>query len=166
MEKLNYEIITKPAYRAIGMKWEGPYSEIKELKEVINTMSTRAGELEHAVEPEVQLGMSYHLRPDGFIHYSVFEVELKQEIPDEMEEIIVPEMQYLKVQHEKGKDFGHTYSKIYQWFKESDYIPYTEQNVEYYDDLPIKHERYPIDRDLNDPHFEILIPVIKHHLGQ
>lgn len=29
-----------------------------------------------------------------------------------------------------------------KWIEESDYIPYREEGVEYYDELPIKHERY------------------------
>lgn len=26
---------------------------------------------------------------------------------------------------------------------------------------PIKHEHYPVDRDPNDPHFDIYIPIVK-----
>jgi predicted transcriptional regulator YdeE len=161
MEKLQYELVKLPAYKAIGLKWEGPYTEVSSLKEVIAEMSNRVGELAYVVESEVQLGLSYHLRPDGFVHYSVFRVQEQQEVPDGMVDIRVAEMTYLKVSHEKGQDIGHTYTKIYQWFKQNDYIPFMESGVDYYDDLPIKHERYPVNRDLNDPHFEILIPVHK-----
>ncbi|MCA1320629.1 GyrI-like domain-containing protein [Bacillus tianshenii] len=161
MEKLQYELITLPSYKAMGVKWEGPYTEVGSLKNVILQMSERVGELPSAVEPEVQLGLSYHLRPDGFVHYSVFRVEEEQGVPEGMVDIRVPEMTYLKVLHEKGQDFGHTYTKIYQWFKQNDYILFKESGVDYFDDLPIKHERYPVNRDLNDPHFEILIPIAK-----
>lgn len=161
MDKLQYEIVTLPAYKAIGVKWEGPYTEVSSLKNVILQMSEQVGELPSAAEPEVQLGLSYHLRPDGFVHYSVFRVQEEQEVPVGMVVIRVPEMTYLKVTHDKGQDIGHTYSKIYQWFKQNDYIPFREAGVDYFDDLPIKHERYPVNRDLDDPHFEILIPVHK-----
>lgn len=161
MEKLQYELVTLPAYKAIGVKWDGPYTQVSNLKEVIVQMSNRVGELAYAVEPEVQFGLSYHLRPDGFVHYSVFRVKEQQEVPEGMVDIRVPEMTYLKVSHKKGQDIGHTYTKIYQWFKQNDYIPFKESDVDYYDDLPIKHEWYPVNRDLNDPHFEILIPVHK-----
>ncbi|MFO1446208.1 AraC family transcriptional regulator [Bacillus sp. Bva_UNVM-123] len=161
MENFHYEIVEIPAYRGIGLRWDGAYTEISSLKELINQMSSRVGELEDAVDPKLQLGLSYHVRSDGFVHYSVYEVSEEQQIPNEMIEINIPKMTYLMIKHNKGQDIGETYGKIYQWFKENDYLPYKETNVEYYDDLPIKHERYPNDRDLNDPHFDIFIPITK-----
>jgi predicted transcriptional regulator YdeE len=160
MEELNFEIIELPAYRAIGLKWDGSYTEIPDLKEIIHNMQDRVKELEHAVTPDLQLGLSYHLRPDGFVHYSVYEVSSEQEIPEGMEEVLVPRMRYFRTHHPKGRDIGLTYMKIQQWMKEnSKYRPYVESETQYFDDLPIKHELYPRDRDLSDPHFEILIPV-------
>ncbi|TYS70448.1 transcriptional regulator [Sutcliffiella horikoshii] len=159
MKTLVGEIVTIASYRAMGLKWEGSYAEVPKLKELIIKMSNRVSELSYVKNPETQLGLSYHLRSDGFIHYSVFEVDKKQELLLGMVEIIVPEMTYLKVEHPKGKDIGVTYTEIYQWFKECDYQPFKEKGIDYYDDLPIKHEKYPVDRDLEDPHFEILIPI-------
>ncbi|OAT82615.1 transcriptional regulator [Bacillus sp. MKU004] len=162
MEKLDYKVTDLPGYRAIGLKWEGAYSEVAGLKEMIQKMSNRVSELEHAVNPQEQLGLSYHLRPDGFVHYSVYEVSPEQEIPAGMEEINVSPMTYFCVHHPKGKDIGHTYTAIYHWMKENgEYTPFTEAGTKYYDDLPIKHERYPYKRDLKDPHFDILIPLTK-----
>jgi predicted transcriptional regulator YdeE len=162
MKNSDYKVTELPGYRAIGLRWEGSYSEVADLKKVILTMSTRVTELEHPVHPQQQLGLSYHLREDGFVHYSVYEVSHEQEVPEGMEEIKINPMTYFCIQHPKGKDIGHTYSEIYQWMKENgEYTPWTEAGTEYYDDLPIKHERYPHDRDLKDPHFDILIPLVK-----
>ncbi|MGM0877803.1 MAG: GyrI-like domain-containing protein [Bacillota bacterium] len=160
MQNFHYEIVEIPAYRGIGL-WDGPYTEISTLKNLINSMSSRVGELDQAVNPNVQLGLSYHLMPDGFVHYSVYEVSEEHLLPDGMVEINVPKMTYLMTYHKKGQDIGQTYGKIFQWLKNSDYDPYIEPDVQYYDDLPIKHERYPNDRDFNNPHFDILIPIIK-----
>ncbi|MGM0863238.1 MAG: GyrI-like domain-containing protein [Bacillota bacterium] len=161
MEKFEFEIVEIPSYKAVGLKWEGSYNEIPELKRIIHHMSQRVNELVGALHPQIQLGLSFHVRPDGFLHYSAYEVCEDQAIPKDMEEITIPAMSYLITHHKKGDDIGHTYHRIYQWFKESEYQPYREPNVEYFDDLPIKHERYPSDRDLKDPHFDILIPVLK-----
>ncbi|NQD67742.1 transcriptional regulator [Bacillus haikouensis] len=162
VEEWRYDIIELQPYRAIGLKWDGAYTEIPELKKIIHNMQERVNELEHAVNPKLQLGLSYHLRPDGFIHYSVYEVSAEQKIPEGMEEVLVPGMHYFRTHHPKGSDIGRTYMNIYQWMKEKGkYKPYVENGLEYYDDLPIKHEQYPFDRDLSDPHFEILIPVKK-----
>lgn len=161
MQNFRYEIVKIPAYRGIGLKWEGSFKEISNLKKIIHIMSDRLGELEQVVNPDLQLGLSYHLRPDGFVHYSVYEVSVQQQIPEGMVEINVPEMTYLMTHHRKGESIDRTYMDISQWIKESDYEPYAEPGIEYYDNLPIKHERYPDNRDLQDPHFDILIPVVK-----
>jgi predicted transcriptional regulator YdeE len=92
----------------------------------------------------------------------VYEVSEEQEIPEGMVEIKISPMTYFCIHHPKGKDIGHTYSEIYQWMKENhDYSPLIEDGTKYYDDLPIKHERYPHDIDLIDPHLDILIPLAK-----
>ncbi len=147
MQTSQYKIVTIPSYRAVGLKWDGPWAEISGLKEVIHGMRDRVGELEHAVNPNIQLGLSYHQRPDGFIHYSVYEVSEAQQIPEGMIEINVPELTYLLTRHQKGNDIGQTYANIAQWMKESDYEVFVEPSVEYFDTLPIKHEKYPVDRD-------------------
>ncbi|SDJ78414.1 GyrI-like domain-containing protein [Sediminibacillus albus] len=157
MRSFDYQIVQAPAYRAIGLKWEGPYTEITELKQMINRMSLRVSELRYAVEPDIQLGLSYHTRLDGFVHFSLYQVSEEQKLPDGMIEVYVPSMTYLKTQHRKGQDISRTYQEL----EASEYQTYTEDGGEYFDNLPIKHERYPAERDAQDPHFEILIPVIK-----
>lgn len=161
MLKDNINIVTIPAYRVIGMKWEGPYSENHKLKNVIASVSERVGELEYAVNPKLQLGLSYHLREDGFVHYSGYEVTDDQTVPEGMIEFQVPEMTYLITEHEKGQNIEQSYENIYQWIQENGYVPFQEDDVRYFDKLPIKHERYPVDRDLEDPYFDILIPITK-----
>ncbi|MCD8511713.1 MAG: GyrI-like domain-containing protein [Bacillus sp. (in: Bacteria)] len=157
----NYTIIRKPAYRAIGLKWDGPWSEINKLKETIQTLEDRVKELPHAVQPDMQLGLSYHTRPDGFCHYSVYEVTETQQIPDGMLEINIPELTYVVTKHQKGDNIGDTYGQLAFYLNKEGYTPYKEPGVTYFDSLPIKHERYPLDRDKDDPHFEILIPIEK-----
>ncbi|SFJ86770.1 Predicted transcriptional regulator YdeE, contains AraC-type DNA-binding domain [Halobacillus dabanensis] len=160
---MSYEIVTVPAYRAVGLKWEGTFSEIvPDLKNVIRQSEQRAGELEYKVNPHVQLGLSYHVVENGFAHFAVYEVSEKQEIPDGMVEVRVPEWTYGKTKHHKGKDIQKTYTDLHQWLFESDYKALREPGVDYYDPyMPIKHEYYPLDRDPDDPHFDILIPIVK-----
>ncbi|WP_419887446.1 GyrI-like domain-containing protein [Neobacillus niacini] len=160
---MNYEIVTLPAFRAVGLKWEGTFSEIvPNLKEVIQQTEDRADELKYKVNPSVQLGLSYHVVENGFAHYAVYEVSDEQEIPDGMIEIRVPEWTYVKTTHHKGKDIHKTYADLHQWLFDSDYTVLREAGVDYYDPyMPIKHEYCPVDRDPSDPHFDIYIPIIK-----
>lgn len=160
---MRYEIKTLPSYRAVGLKWEGTFSEIvPNLKKVIKQMKERAHELEHRVNPNIQLGLSYHVIENGFAHYAVYEVSEEQEIPNGMIEISVPEWTYVKTTHHKGENVQKTYEDLHQWLFDSDYTAYREAGVEYYDPyMPIKHEHCPVDHDPNDPHFDIYIPIVR-----
>lgn len=63
-------------------------------------------------------------------------------------------MTYLVAKY-NGESIEGTYENIMKWIKESDYTPFKEEGVDYYDELPIKHEKY-----LNgESDFEILIPI-------
>ncbi len=159
MDQLNYEIVSKKAYRTIGMKWEGSWKDITNLKGMIVTMSKRVGELSGAVDPYHQLGLSYHVKNGGFIHYSVYEVDDNQKIPEGMIEFLVPESTYLHVSQPKGKSIGQTYHDIFEWVLKSKYQLKLDSKIKYYDPLPIKHEIYMSGRDLNNPYFEIYIPI-------
>ena len=159
MNQLNYEIVTKKAYRTIGMKWEGSWKDITNLKGMIVTMSNRSKELSGAIDPTHQLGLSYHVRNGGFIHYSVYEVNDEQKIPEGMIEFFVPESMYVHVSHPKGKSIGQTYHDIFEWIEKSKYQLKLDKDTKYYDPLPIKHEVYMSGRDLNNPYFEIYIPI-------
>ncbi|TKC19134.1 GyrI-like domain-containing protein [Robertmurraya kyonggiensis] len=160
---MNYKIITLPSYRAVGLKWEGTFSEIvPNLKNVIQQVKDRADELENRVNPNVQLGLSYHVIENGFEHYAVYEVSEEQEIPEGMIEIRVPEWTYVMTTHNKGEDIQKTYTDLHQWLFDSDYTAFREASVDYYDPyMPIKHEYYPSNQDPNDPHFDIYIPIVK-----
>ncbi|MCA1011953.1 GyrI-like domain-containing protein [Halobacillus halophilus] len=160
---MSYEILTLPAYRAVGLKWEGTFSEIvPNLKNVIKQSEERADELKFKVNPMVQLGLSYHVLKNGFIHYAVYEVNEKQGIPDGMIDIRIPEWTYVKATHQKGKDVQKTYTDLHQWLMDSKYTAFREAGVDYYDPyMPIKHEYYPVGHDPNDPHFDIYIPIVK-----
>lgn len=158
---MSYELVTLPAYRAIGLKWEGTYSQVDpHLKEVIQQMEDRADELTYKLNPAVQLGLSYHVIQDGFAHYAVYQVTEEQEIPNGMIEINIPQWTYVKTHRTNGQDIGHTYNELQRWLEHNGYIALTEADTVYFDSLPIKHEYYPLDRDRLDPHFDIYIPVV------
>ncbi|MEH7379122.1 GyrI-like domain-containing protein [Bacillus sp. JJ1533] len=160
---MGYEIVTLPGYRAVGLKWEGTFSEIvPKLKNVIRQIEERANELDDKLNPHVQLGLSYHVIENGFVHYAVYEVSNSQEIPDGMIEIKVPQLTYVKTTHHKGEDIQKTYTDLHEWLFDSDYTAFREPGVVYYDSyMPIKHEHYPVERDPSDPHFDIYIPIVK-----
>lgn len=160
MNNFVYEIKQLPAFRAMGLKCDVPFTEIETITDVIQSSIRRVDEFEYAVNKDVRLGLSYHLRPDGFVYYSAYEVSDEQQVLEDMVEINVPEMTYLVTKH-TGGSIEETYGRIMDWINGSDYIPFKEQGVKYYDELPIKHEIHPSDSVTSDPHFDILIPIEK-----
>jgi len=160
---LSYEIVTLPAYRAVGLKWAGTYADIvPNVTNVIQRVEERANELKHKVNPTIRLGLSYHVIDNGFVYYSVYEVSEVQEVPNGMIEMRIPEWTYVKTTHHKGEEIEKTYTDLHEWLFNSDYTALKEADVIYYDSyMPIKHEHYPVDGDPNEPHFDIYIPIVK-----
>ncbi|RDY69089.1 transcriptional regulator [Halobacillus trueperi] len=150
-------IVALPAFKVRGRKWEGSYEQIPGLKEVIKKVGSEKEEIK-PVDPDYQWGLSFHTIENGFVHFSGFEVE-NEKSHAEYEEMNVPHHTYMNVHHPKGREIGETYASIYQWFQDGNAKPYLESDTEYYDGLPLKFEKYPVDRDFDDPHFEIYIPI-------
>lgn len=153
---MKFEVKTIPRYRAMGLKCDVSFTDFERIKDTVESSINRLNEFDYVVNPETRLGLSYHLRSDGFTHYSVFKVTDEQPLLDGMVEINVPEMTYLITEH-TGDNIESTYHNILKWIEESEYTPYKEQGVEYFDDLPIKHESF-IEGSTN---FEIRIPITK-----
>lgn len=160
MKNFDYEIKKLPAYRAMGFKCDVSFTEIETIKDVIQDSMRRVDTLEYAVNKNIRLGLSYHLRPDGFVYYSVYEVQETQRLPEGMVEINIPEMTYLVTNH-TGGSIEETYLNIMEWINESDYKVFKEQGIQYYDELPIKHERHINHVDVSNLPFEICIPIEK-----
>ncbi|WP_035531373.1 effector binding domain-containing protein [Halobacillus kuroshimensis] len=155
------EIITLPEWKAACRRWEGGYTELSDLKGLIEgVMEEMIGraDLEHVSE---QWGFSYHTRDDGLVHYSGFQVDESVEIPSTMNIQTIPEQTYLHVQYLKEKNVADTYTAVYQWFKNTGRQPHREPGVEYYDDLPIKFEKYPVPRKMDHHDFDIYIPLLQ-----
>ncbi|MGR9049580.1 GyrI-like domain-containing protein [Halobacillus faecis] len=150
-------IVALPAFKVRGRKWEGSYEQVPVLKEVIKKVETEIVEI-NPVDPNYQWGLSVHTIENGFVHFSGFEVEGARSL-GAYEEMNVPHHTYLNVHHPKGREIGETYASIYQWFREGNAKPYLDPETNYYDGLPLKFEKYPVDRDFDDPHFDIYIPI-------
>lgn len=152
-----------PTFRAIGLKWEGTFSEIvPDLKHKIQKVENHADELKNKAHPDIQLGLSYDVIENGFAHYAVYEVSDEQEIPEGVIGIRVPEWTYVKTAHLKGENVQKTFADLQQWLFDSKYTALRKAGVDYYDPyMSIKHEYYPFDQDPDNPHFDIYIPVVK-----
>lgn len=155
MNNLNHQIKKLPAYRAMGLKCDVSFTEMEVIKDTVQSSMSRVGELEYAINKDIRLGLSYHLRPDGFVYYSVYEVQEQQQLPEDMVEINIPEMTYLVTKHKDGS-IEETYLKIMEWIRDNEYKVFKESGVDYYDELPIKYEKH-----INESPFEILIPIVK-----
>lgn len=162
MNHFDYEIKEIPACRAMGIKCDVSFDEIETIKNVIQTLESRVHELPYAINKEIRWGLSYHLRPDGFTYYSVYEVTDQQQLPDNMVEVNIPKMTYLTTKYEGGS-IEEIYIKMKNWVDESqeEYKLFTEVDVTYYDELPIKFEKHTQYSDPNQLHFEVFIPLVK-----
>jgi len=158
MEQTNEaKVVHKPAFRAIGLKWEGTFAEAGAggIRHIQRELKRRLHEIEHAIQPDTLLGLSYHAYPGGtgFTHYAAIEVGELANVPDGMVEVSVPALAYARCEHRKGQHVERSYQNIYKWIE--------EQGHALHDGGLTHFETYPMQQDPfeKDPEFTILIPI-------
>jgi len=161
-QKNEASIVDKPAFRAVGMRWEGTFAEAGAggIRAIQKRFRERLGEIEGAKDPGSLLGLSYHAYPggEGFVHYAAIEVGSEGEggeadVPEGMAAVTVPALAYASCRHRKGQSIDRSYRNLYQWIEEQGYAVHPGELTHF--------EIYPMEQDPydRDPEFEILIPV-------
>lgn len=152
-------IVTKPAFHAVGLKWEGTFAEAAAggIRLVHQEIQRRFREIPHVVNPDKLLGLSYHAQPEGngFTHYAVVEVAKVEQIPSGMVQVSVPTLTYAKYEHRKGLEIEQSYQNIYAWIEQQGFSPLKGGLTHF--------EEYPMNQDPHTkaPEFTILIPILK-----
>lgn len=156
MEQKNEAMLmTKEAFQAVGLKWEGTFAEAGAggIRAVQTVLQNRLKEIKHIVNPDKLLGLSYHVTEGGFTHYAVVEVERAEDIPDGMTLVAVPTLTYARCQHQKGQNIETSYTNMYAWIENQGYSLHNG-DLTHFEEYPMKQD--PYDRD---PEFIIMIPV-------
>lgn len=164
METAEVRIVKKPSFQVTCLKWEGGFRQAAKgrIRDTIKEFIDRGEEVKNPKDTSRMWGLSYHTMPDGFTHYTGYEVEGEAELPDGMEAVIVPEYTYAVYPHRKGQDIGSSYAHLSHWIEENGYEPYKEEDLPDYDPLPMKFELYNYENILSQvPEFDIYIPVTK-----
>lgn len=166
MEQTNMmaTIVTKQAFSAIGLRWEGTFAEAGagDIRAIHEKLLQRRVEIRGIVDPGNFYGLSYHAYPggDGFVHYAVFEVADpgEEQIPEGMVKVQVQAMKYVKYEHRAEENISESYSSIYAWIEQQGLKTQPQEEKE------LTHfEIYPSDQDpySSHPKFTIMIPVIE-----
>jgi predicted transcriptional regulator YdeE len=148
-------VVAIPAFRAVGLKWEGTFDQAAAggIRAIQKQMKERLGEIAHVLHPEQLLGLSYHVQPGGFTHYSVVEVATVEDVPEGMVEVTVPALTYAVYEHRKGQNIEGSYRNLYAWIAAQGKKARTDD---------VTHvEQYAMEQDpeTSDPEFTILIPL-------
>jgi predicted transcriptional regulator YdeE len=146
------------AFKAIGVRWQGTFQDARdgEIKRVMQQFYDQLGELPNKMDKTAILGISYHITENGFTYYICCKSDESSVIPNQMEEISVPTLEYVTCEHDPSGDIADTYSAVYKWIGENDY----QENEE----IDLKHlEVYPADYEpMNEPpRLTIHIPVTR-----
>lgn len=162
---MSYEIVEKPAYRAMGLKTEVMYNNVSGLQKALHSMKNRINEFQFMLDASTQLGLSYHLHPNGYVHYAAFKVDARQPLLKGMVELHIPAFTYVKTRHRFKQEISKTYQALEEYLSQSPYSPYTDKQTAYFNSLPIKHESYSIENEHEVEAFDIWIPVKKKELA-
>jgi len=151
------EVIARPAFAAVGMRWEGTFAEAGAggIRAVQRNLASRLAEIEGRTDDGILLGLSYHASPDAssFVHYAAVRVDGRGATPDGMARVDVPALTYAATAHRKGQSIDATYRNLYRWIE--------QQGLSVLEGSLTHCEEYPLaqDPDDPDPEFAIWIPV-------
>lgn len=148
------QIITKEAFKGVGYMKTVTFEEAqaKALHGIILDLMNKVHDIPNVVNLEGLWALSHPVSDTGFTFYILTEVS---DYPDELQANMitheVPALTYAKCHHEKGQSINQSYTDLFKWIEENGYK--LNQNE-------VTHlEWYPLTQDLNNPHFDILIPV-------
>lgn len=134
--KMQPMIVTKPAFTVVGFKYHGK-NENQEIKGVWDVFNTRVDELLAAASG---IGQAYGvcssaIEPDGSFDYLAgLEVQAIAELPEGMEQWVVPEQTYA-VFPCKLATIGEAYRYAFEeWLPQSGYRRADGPDFEYYDE--------------------------------
>ncbi|PAK49433.1 GyrI-like domain-containing protein [Paenibacillus sp. 7541] len=151
-------ITTKPAFQAVGIKWEGTYAEAGAggIRAIHEQLQERLAEIPYAIHKDTMLGLSYHAHPgaEGFTHYATVEVEKVGDIPEGMVAIAVPELTYATCHHAKQQNIQQSYTNVYNWIREQGYQEKAPDGLTHLEQYPMEQDPYD-----DQPEFVIMIPV-------
>ncbi|PYZ92027.1 hypothetical protein CR194_17690 [Salipaludibacillus keqinensis] len=148
----------------VGVQWEGTFEEAGKgkLREMIEEVKSRMTEIKGKINETEFIGVSFHDRRGGFTQYAGWEVEQGEEVPAGMARCVLPEGKYAIYKHDKNNQIKDTYTELVQIIEDKGLTPLKPEEVDLYDDLPIKIELYSLDKLLDEElECEIHIPVIK-----
>ncbi|WHX48933.1 effector binding domain-containing protein [Paenibacillus woosongensis] len=164
MEQVNEAlVVTKQAFSAIGLRWEGTFAEAGEggIRAIHQELQRRRGEIRGIVDLENFYGLSYHAYPGGigFEHCAVFEVaDADEQVPEGMIKVHVPAMKYAKYEHRAEQNIGESYSSIYAWIEQQGFklLPQEGEELTHFEIYPSEQDPYS-----TSPQFTIMIPVLE-----
>lgn len=148
-------ITAKPAFHAIGMRWEGTFGQAGEgaIREIQALMKSRLGEIPHRTQPDQLLGLSYPTQEDRLTHYALVEVAQVGTLPEGMVTLTLPEQQYVTYHHGCGEDINDSYRQVGAYME--------AQGLRQPGDVTAHLEIYPMGQDpyTDCPEFVIMMPV-------
>ncbi|MGG4553460.1 GyrI-like domain-containing protein [Paenibacillus humicus] len=164
MERVNEAaIITKEAFSAIGLRWEGTFAEAGEggIRAIHQELQRRRGEIRGILDLDNFYGLSYHAYPggNGFVHCAVFEVaDAGEQAPEGMIKLQVPAMKYAKYEHRAEQNIEESYSSIYAWIEQQGLktLPQEGKELTHFEIYPSEQDPYS-----TNPQFTIMIPVLE-----
>ncbi|MFN2746629.1 MULTISPECIES: GyrI-like domain-containing protein [Bacillus] len=146
--------IEKCGFTGVGFTQTVTFKEAraKKLHGIIRRLRNRYGEISGIREDRGMWAISNHQGGEGFTFYILMETDGRADtLPEGMISFQVPPQTYAHTWHPRHELPEATYQKAYQWVRDQGY----EVNTEAFTHM----EFYPMNQDLNEPEFDIYIPV-------
>lgn len=162
--KVEGELVTLPAYHAVGYEFVAPYEARGEAEVLVPRLwfqlLNRVGEIQHVIEPTLKRGLALH-REKEFTYWVTVGVSEVGAVPEGMVSVTVPERLYAQFTHIGSVErvsVDETFHAIFEWLTRHGYtrdpqVPW----IEHFD------ERF--NPTASDNSFDIYIPVLSHKMS-
>lgn len=116
---MDAKILSKQAFYAVGMKWEGTFQEAAEgeIRKLMELFKGRIQEIPNVKQSDMILGFTEDLTPHGFTYYVTVEtMDGENMIPENMTQLSIPTLTYAVCEHKRGMNVEQTYEDLAKWY--------------------------------------------------
>lgn len=151
---MQVQIVTKEGFKGVGYTQTVTFEEAKAnaLHGIIRELEAKITDIPNVVNRDGLWALSHPVTTTGFAFYILAEVsDYPDQLPEGMIQHELPTLTYAKYYHEKDRSISDSYTNLFKWVEENGY-KLNQQEVTHL-------EWYPIPHDLNNPDYDMLLPV-------
>lgn len=114
-------MLEKEEIKVVGISWNGTYSQLNTIPELIDVMKNRMGEVPNQTNESIFIA-PFHSRETELTCYVTTPVETLENVPEGMVGFTIPRKNYVCTSHKGSlEEIENTYQQMLEWMQEYGY---------------------------------------------